>query len=237
MKASSSLAILPSTADETRMTPRIRLNRLGCLVLAFLSLAGSFFLLSGHSDILSAKQMARWDILLGRENDYAPSRNQPIFTISDAELNAQRLKRISLAQSYENARVALLPRDVDEGEAYSEQEGHEDYIFRLSKFVQHYFGGSRAQEYLIAMLGNFNDHISPPLMKSKIRMGIIKIVGVGRPIRRHRAAARKRGGWEMNVFDREGMDRGLSALSKGGVKLDAMWRGLTLPEDRKVMLK
>jgi hypothetical protein len=132
--------------------------------------------------------------------------------------------------------VALLPQDEDEGEASTEEESHEEYIFRLSGFVLDYFEGSKAQEYLITMLSNLNDHISPPLLKNGLRKGLIKIIGENRK-RKRRSVVGEGGDWEMNVFDRQGMDRGLWALSKGSVKMEAMWRNLTLSEDRKVMLK
>jgi hypothetical protein len=102
--------------------------------------------------------------------------------------------------------------------------------------VLDYFEGSKAQEYLITMLSNLNDHISPPLLKNGLRKGLIKIIGENRK-RKRRSVVGEGGDWEMNVFDRQGMDRGLWALSKGSVKMEAMWRNLTLSEDRKVMLK
>lgn len=112
-----------------------------------------------------------------------------------------------------------------------EEEAHEDYIFRLSTFVLHYFEGSKAREYMIGMLTNLNDHISPPLMKSPMRKGMIKIVGENRRSRKRSEE------WEMNVFDKQGMDRGLWALSKGSQNLEWLWRNLTLSEDRKILFK
>jgi len=178
--------------------------------------------------------MARLNILFSQDTpiSFLYTRNQSVFTDPKASaILQQNIIRITLAQKYENARISLVTPQDEEGESSGEEESHEDYISRLSTFVLNYFKGSSAKEYLVGMLTNLNDHISPPLMKGPMRKGMIKIVNEGRRSRKRSEE------WEMNVFDKQGMDRGLWALSKGSENLEWMWRNLTVSEERKILLK
>jgi hypothetical protein len=215
------------------MTIRIRPNRLGYIVTSLVSLIIFTYLLSTQFTFFSVDQMARLDILFSQDTpiSFLYTRNQSVFTDPKASaILQQNIIRITLAQKYENARISLVTPQDEEGESGGEEESHEDYIFRLSTYVLNYFKGSSTMEYLIGMLTNLNDHISPPLLKGPMRKGMIKIVNEGR--RRRRSEE-----WEMNVFDKQGMDRGLWALSKGSENLEWMWRNLTVSEDRKILLK
>jgi hypothetical protein len=215
------------------MTIRIRPNRLGYITASLASLILFTYLLSTQFTFFSVDQMARLNVLFSHDTplSFLYTRNQSVFTDPKASaILQQNVIRITLAQNYENAREALVAPQDEDGESVSEEESHEDYIFRLSTFVLNYFQGSSAKEYLIGMLTNLNDHISPPLLESPMRKGIIKIVNEGR---RRRTSEE----WEMNVFDKQGMDRGLWALSKGSENLEWMWRNLTVSEDRKILLK
>jgi hypothetical protein len=218
------------------MTMRIRPNRLGYITAAVTSLILFAYLLSTQVTLLSSDQIARLNIIFSADTpiSFLYTRNQSVFTDPKASADLQQnIIRITLAQNYENARTSLVtPLDEEGEELAHEEESHEDYIFRLSTFVLNYFEGSKAREYLIAMLTNLNDHISPPLLESGMRKGMIRIVGEDRKRRMERSEE-----WEMNVFDRQGMDRGLWSLSKGSKELEQMWRTLTFSEDRKVLLK
>jgi hypothetical protein len=187
-------------------------------------------------NLFNLDQLSRLNILFSPDTPISflssHNRNQSVFTDPEAsKILQENILRINLAQTYENARLAIISHDGEE----NEEEGHEDYISRLSTFVLEHFQGSKAREYLIAMLTGLNDHISPPLLKIGLRKGMIKVVGENRRSRKRGTAAGEE--WEMNVFDRQGMDRGLWALSKGSEKLEGMWRNLTAPDDRKILLK
>ena len=221
------------------MASRIRPKTIGCITL-FNTFVLITYLICTRLTLFSPTQLAQLNELFSTAAPpmtYLYARNQSIFT--DPEVSAtleQNVIRINTAQTYENARLSLLT-PADEVEAV-EDEGHEDYISRLSTFMLTHFDGSKAQEYLIAMLVNLNDHISPPLLDSGMRKGMIKIVterGNGR--RRKRVVVPRADEWEMNVFDKQGMDRGLWTLSKGSDMLEGMWRSLRALEDRKVLLK
>ena len=216
------------------MTIRIRPNRLGYIVSSVASLILFTYLLSTRFTFFPVDQLARFNILFSQDTpiSFLYTRNQSVFTDPNASaVLQQNIIRITLAQKYENARVFLVAPQDEEGESSGEEESHEDYIFRLSTFVLNYFQGSKAKEYLIGMLTDLNDHISPPLLEGPMRKGIIKIVDEGR-------RSRKRSeDWEMSVYDAKGMDRGLLALSKGSADLERMWRSLTISEDRKILLK
>jgi hypothetical protein len=216
------------------MTIRIRPNRLGYVVTSVASLIIFTYLLSTQFTFFSVDQMARLKILFSQDTpiSFLYTRNQSVFTDPKASaILQQNVIRNTLAQKYENARISLVTPQDEEGDSSGEEESHEDYIFRLSTFILNYFKGSSAKEYLIGMLTNLNDHISPPLLKGPMRKGMIKIVNEGRRSRKRSEE------WEMNVFDKQGMDRGLWALSKGSENLDWMWRNLTVSEDRKILLK
>jgi len=221
------------------MASRIRPKTIGCITL-FNTFVLITYLICTRLTLFSPDQLAQLNELFSTAAPpmtYLYARNQSIFT--DPQVSAtleQNVIRINMAQTYENARLSLLtpPDEVDA----IEDQGHEDYISRLSTFMLTHFGGSKAQEYLIAMLVNLNDHISPPLLNSGMRKGMIKIVaerGNGR--RRKRVVVPRADEWEMNVFDKDGMDRGLWALSKGSDMLEGMWRSVRALKDRKVLLK
>jgi len=215
------------------MTIRIRPNRLGYIVTSIVSLILFTYLLSTRFTFFSVDQLAR-NILFSPDTpiSFLYTRNQSVFTDPNASaVLQQNIIRITLAQKYENARVSLVTPQDEEGESSSEEESHEDYIFRLSTFVLNYFQGSKAKEYLIGVLTNLNDHISPPLLEGPMRRGMIKIINEGRRSRRRSEE------WEMSVYDEQGMDRGLWALSKGSENLERMWRSLAVSEDRKILLK
>jgi hypothetical protein len=214
--------------------------------IAYITLMNSLilitYLICTRLTLMSPNQLSRLNDLFSTASPpmtYLYARNQTIFTeLQLSPTLEQNVVRINLAQTYENARLALLtPNDeVDAVEA----EGHEDYIGRLSSFMLSHFAGSKAQEYLIAMLVNLNDHISPPLLNSGMRKGVIKIVGGngnGDGRRRKRVVVPRADEWEMNVFEKDGMDRGLWTLSKGSDMLEGMWRSVRASEDRKVLLK
>ena len=216
------------------MTIRIRPNRLGYIVSSVASLILFTYLLSTRFTFFPVDQLARFNILFSQDTpiSFLFTRNQSVFTDHKASaVLQQNIIRITLAQKYENARVSLVAPQDEEGESSGEEESHEDYIFRLSTSVLNYFQGSAAKEYLIGMLTNLNDHISPPLLEGPMRKGIIKIVNEGRRSRRRSEE------WEMSVYDEKGMDRGLWALSKGSENLERMRRSLTVSEDRKILLK
>ena len=222
-----------SHSSPHKMTIRIRPNRLGYIVTSVVSLIFFAYLLSSRLTFRSVDQLAR-NILFSQDTpiSFLYTRNQSVFTDHQASsVLQQNIIRITLAQKYENARVSLVTPQDEEGESSGEEESHEDYIFRLSTFVLNYFQGSKAKGYLIGMLTNLNDHISPPLLEGPMRRGMMKIVNEGR-------RSRKRSeDWEMSVYDEKGMDRGLWALSKGSADLERMWRSLTVSEDRKILLK
>ena len=173
-----------------------------------------------------------------------PSHGEETPAIWVASSWEQDVIRINMAQKYESARLDLLtppplsPEDDDPPPR--EDEKHEDYIIRLSQFMLSHFNGSTAQVYLKAMLVNLNDHISPPLLEGGIRKGIIRIVSDDQPVER-RKAKRKLGlrgdEWDMNVFDQQGMDRAFWSLSLGSEKLEELWKTVSSPGDRKMLLK
>jgi len=231
----NSLRLLITSYTVLKMTLRLRPNRLVYILTSFFTITCLTYFLSTQISLLSSDQITRLNILFAAETpiSFFYTRNQTVFTDPEAStILQQNIIRITLGQNYENSRESLVIREDEDGIYSNEEEVHEDYIFRLSTFVLNYFEGSKAREYLLAMLTNLNDHISPPLMKTPMRKSMIKIVNENRRRRKERSDE-----WEMNVFDKQGLDRGLWSLSKGSPKLEDMWRNLTLSQDRKVLLK
>lgn len=233
------------------MTVRCRPNRLGYLLAGLTSFMFIFYLCSSQYHLFSENQLEQWDSLGSLEDGSTDIEIEPDLPLvledggGQAELTEQGL-RITLSQLYENARVDLLGYDEELGE--HEEETHEDYIYRLAKFVGDHFVGSPAQLYLRKMLTNLNLHIAPPLLRSAVRRGIVQItntktVGVkgderyGHGLRRKRAAVQPQTMWEPNVWAAPELARAYAALSRGRKIVDTLWGSLTGFEERKVVIK
>lgn len=229
------------------MTVRVRPNRLGYVVAAISTFVIVFYYVSSGRAFFSDAQLQQWDSLIIDDSTLMEEElgtDVPLIleeSHDKAEFQEQGL-RITLAQLYENARLEYLGLDEELGE--HETEGHEEYIYRLSMFVGDYFTGSPAQLYLRKMLSNLNLHISPPLLKTGVRRGAIRILGDGRQgvkggehgLKRMQANERE-GGWEPNVWDVRGLDRAQGILGRGSDVLDALWVNMTRFQEQKVVVK
>jgi hypothetical protein len=261
------------------MTSRIRPNRLGYFFVgvttislalcAFTSRSYPFSLNPTRRDYSPFSHLPRpgahahpSSIPFDRET-YKPEHDLPLIieeSTDQAEFQQQGL-RITLAQLYENARLDILGLDEEKGQ--HEEEGHEDYIYRLSMFARTYFEGAASQGYLKMMLSNLNLHISPPLLKTGLRKGIIQIVSAtgrrgvegrwiknrdgrvqpGRGLARVRGLKRdirtpvEDGGWEDNTWTTDHLARAHERLGRGSKRLNALWGNLTRVEEQTVYIK
>ena len=266
------------------MTTRFRPNRLGYVLIGLSTLSLAIYTFSFHSSSFprspanvngNSRNFSPLSHLPHRPNphanpgpkpkprpfdreSYEPEHDIPLIieeSTDVAEYQQQGL-RITLAQLYENARLDILGLDEELGEY--EEEGHEGYIYRLSMFAKEYFEGSASQAYLRMMLSNLNLHISPPLLKTGLRKGIIQInknenkVGDGKEEvegrwTKGRGGVLKRataprvpvvmGGWEDNIWNSDELERAQERLGRGSKRLQAFWGNFTRVEEQTVYIK